>query len=171
MFAGKQLYIFAGAMLLVAAALIIRMALKPAGGTRRSELHSFSIDIGGGMEGGYYNAELTAADEHYATLNIRYCPHNGAQETKVHKTVSIDLLEKAYDIYVTYNMAHWHDYPKTDLEVLDAPSKSYSFWFGEAEMVCIRPRDLELPDDVRPAMRELEAIFEPYLENKMNEVG
>ncbi len=95
------------------------------------KLETLEYSVAGGMEGGYYILTLEA-DRYKSskvTAELKRKEGNGAPEKHIRKKVHRNCALVIEDILTKYNMKDWQTLPKSELEVLDAPTASLTATF------------------------------------------
>ena len=88
---------------------------------------------GGGMDGGSESIELRKQSDGTVIYNYWYCPYIGAQEEHIENVYGGEVFDKISEICKKTGVLSWGKLPKSELELLDAPTTSISFTvFGDS---------------------------------------
>lgn len=122
---------------------------------------SCSYNEGGGMDGGSMRMEISIKDDGAVWFDYYNCPYNGADEETISRKVTFDALEEIRTICKKRSVLTWGELPESELVLLDAPTTSITFIYGDNEFYSISSNK-ELPAKGEGIFSEIFNVLEKY---------
>ena len=123
---------------------------------------SCKYHYGGGMERDSVSITVKENDNETATLEVVSCSSPDYEEITENYTVSIDSLEKIYQLYTKYDVANWGKLPESELIALDAPVTSISIKTVNTTVSFDSTK--EFPDDSYSIISEIRSVLYDCIE-------
>ncbi|MCR4951347.1 MAG: hypothetical protein K6A40_08510 [Solobacterium sp.] len=133
------------------------------------KLKSISYFSGGGMEGGTDDAELSFMEDGTVQLKTTYSEAHMFPLLVCTYEADEALMQEIAEWIDTYHLCGWSQLPKSEIEVLDAPSTSLIMRFDDHQSYTISD-DRELPDGGGKILDHVEQLIRSAArEEKMKE--
>ena len=120
-----------------------------------------SYSEGGGMEGGSFRMEISIRDDGNVWFEYYNCPYNGADEEEFSHKVPFEAIEEIRALCKKSGVLSWGKLPQSELLLLDAPTTSVSFTFGDNEFYSVSSGS-ELPEKGSGLFTEIFNTLEKY---------
>lgn len=96
---------------------------------------------GGGMEGSYESLEISVRENGEVWLEYSSLPYIGAEEETVSHTVPAEAIEEIRSLCRKTGVLNWGELSDSDELLLDAPTTSISFTYGDGEYYSVSSND------------------------------
>ncbi len=116
---------------------------------------------GGGMEGSYESLEISIRENGEVWLEYSSLPYIGAEEETVNHTVPAEAIEEIRSLCKKTGVLDWGELPDEELLLLDAPTTSVSFTYGDGEYYSVSSND-KLPKKGAGFFSEVYSILFKY---------
>ena len=116
---------------------------------------------GGGMEGSYESLEISIRENGEVWLEYSRLPYIGAEEETVSHTVPAEAIEEIRSLCKKTGVLDWGELPDEELLLLDAPTTSVSFTYGDGEYYSVSSND-KLPKKGAGFFSEVYSILFKY---------
>ena len=116
---------------------------------------------GGGMEGSYESLEISIRENGEVWLEYSSLPYIGAEEETVSHTVPAEAIEEISSLCKKTGVLDWGELPDEELLLLDAPTTSVSFTYGDGEYYSVSSND-NLPKKGAGFFSEVYSILFKY---------
>ena len=116
---------------------------------------------GGGMEGSYESLEISIRENGEVWLEYSSLPYIGAEEETVSHTVPAEAIEEIRSLCKKIGVLDWGELPDEELLLLDAPTTSVSFTYGDGEYYSVSSND-KLPKKGAGFFSEVYSILFKY---------
>lgn len=116
---------------------------------------------GGGMEGSYESLEISIRKNGEVWLEYSSLPYIGAEEETVSHTVPAEAIEEIRSLCKKTGVLDWGELPDEELLLLDAPTTSVSFTYGDGEYYSVSSND-KLPKKGAGFFSEVYSILFKY---------
>lgn len=116
---------------------------------------------GGGMEGSYESLEISIRENGEVWLEYSSLPYIGAEEETVSHTVPAEAIEEIRSLCKKTGVLDWGELPDEELLLLDAPTTSVSFTYGDGEYYSVSSND-KLPKKGAGFFSEVYSILFKY---------
>lgn len=122
---------------------------------------SCSYSEGGGMDGGSLYMQISIKDNGEVWFEYSNRPYNGAEEEEISRKLPFEALEEIRAICKKIGVLTWGELPEGELMILDAPTTSISFVYGDNEFYSVNSNK-ELPQKGRGLFSEICETLEKY---------
>ena len=116
---------------------------------------------GGGMESSYESLEISIRENGEVWLEYSSLPYIGAEEETVSHTVPAEAIEEIRSLCKKIGVLDWGELPDEELLLLDAPTTSVSFTYGDGEYYSVSSND-KLPKKGAGFFSEVYSILFKY---------
>ncbi|MBR1761311.1 MAG: hypothetical protein IJ741_09060 [Schwartzia sp.] len=113
----------------------------------------------GGMEGRFYELELSAQKDGSAYLTVDFLPHNGAESQEREYNLAKEKLGELEAMLNRGDLADWRRAPMSEIQALDADTASVSFGYADGQDVTFSDSQA-LPKEAFAAMRKVREFLE-----------
>ena len=100
---------------------------------------SCSYSEGGGMEGGSTSMEIYLKDNNEVWFEYYNLPYIGAEEESASFQIPYEAIEQIRLKCKEYGVLGWGKLEYSDMVLLDAPTTSISFRYGDTEIYSVSP--------------------------------
>ena len=122
---------------------------------------SCSYSTGGGMEGGSMSLTISIKENGEVWLDYYNCPFIGADEEIISHQVPQEAIEEIQVACSERKVFTWGDLPYSDMQILDAPTTTISFVYGDNEYYSVNS-NRDLPKKGEGFFAEIYTIMKKY---------
>ncbi len=122
---------------------------------------SCSYSKGGGMDGGSMGISIRVNDKNEVWFDYYNTPYNGAEEETASYQVSQDAIEEIRTVCKKYEVLSWGELPYSEIQLLDAPTTTISFVYGDNEYYSVNSNH-ECPKKGRGFFNDICNVLNQY---------
>ena len=122
---------------------------------------SCSYSTGGGMNGGSMSMRIFLNENNDVWFEYYNQPYIGAEEESASFQIDAEALEKIRRKCKEFGVLKWGELRPSELQLLDAPTTSVSFTYGDNEHYSVRS-DYDLPEQGYGFFSAFYKILEQY---------
>ena len=130
-----------------------------------SGLSGFSYSYNNSFGDGSFSCEIVRKGSDKAVISYETFDHRDFGTMEI--TVSDEILEALYQLYLKHKAARWSGYSKYDEGVLDGSGFSFSMEFNDGEMMSCSGNNC-VPDGYREYEMEMREVLKPYLQQMLD---
>ena len=114
---------------------------------------------GGGMEGRFYELELSLQKDGSARLTVDFLPHNGAESQWREYDLPGETLDELEAMLNRGDLADWGNAPMSEIQALDADTASVSFSYANGHGVTLADTH-DIPREGFAVMKKVKEFLE-----------